>query len=86
VADETIETVLARPKEAALLGTGVGVQMLLLSRLSFDEDGQPLEYVKSVYRGDRYKFALRTRWSGPGGERLEGQRPDAFLVSVSPTP
>jgi GntR family transcriptional regulator len=30
--------------------------MLLLSRHSFDTEGNPVEWVRSVYRGDRYKF------------------------------
>ncbi len=55
-AEETIETALATPAEAALLGNEVGALMLLLSRHSFDTDGHPVEWVRSVYRGDRYKF------------------------------
>ncbi len=58
-AEETIETALATPREASLLGTDVGLPMLLLSRHSFDAEGQPVEWVKSVYRGDRYKFVAR---------------------------
>ncbi len=55
-AEETIETVLARPEEAELLETDVGLPMLMLSRHSFDSDGMPVEWARSVYRGDRYKF------------------------------
>jgi GntR family transcriptional regulator len=55
-AEETIETAVARPREARLLETEIGVPMLLLSRHSFDRDGRPFEWVRSVYRGDRYKF------------------------------
>jgi GntR family transcriptional regulator len=55
-AEETIETALASPAEADLLGADVGLPMLLLSRHSFDTDGKPVEWVRSVYRGDRYKF------------------------------
>ncbi|WP_137813415.1 GntR family transcriptional regulator [Gandjariella thermophila] len=55
-AEETIETALASPEEAELLGADVGMPMLLLSRHSFDTDGKPVEWVRSVYRGDRYKF------------------------------
>ncbi|CAL9394116.1 GntR family transcriptional regulator [Streptomyces sp. enrichment culture] len=56
VADETIETSPATPREAGLLGTDVGLPMLLLSRHSRDEDGTPVEWVRSVYRGSRYRF------------------------------
>jgi len=55
-AEETIETALASPAEAELLGADVGLPMLLLSRHSFDDEGKPVEWVRSVYRGDRYKF------------------------------
>ncbi|HVW40912.1 MAG TPA: GntR family transcriptional regulator [Amycolatopsis sp.] len=55
-AEETIETSLAGPQEAELLGADVGMPVLLLSRHSFGADGKPVEYVRSVYRGDRYKF------------------------------
>ncbi|MEU5683967.1 MULTISPECIES: GntR family transcriptional regulator [Streptomyces] len=60
-AEETIETSLATPREAGLLGTDVGLPMLLLSRHSLDGDGQPVEWVRSVYRGDRYKFVARLK-------------------------
>ncbi len=58
-AEETIETSLATPREAGLLGTDVGLPMLMLSRHSLDGDGRPVEWVRSVYRGDRYKFVAR---------------------------
>jgi GntR family transcriptional regulator len=55
-AEETIETSLATPREAELLGADVGLPMLLLSRHSWDTGGRPVEWVRSVYRGSRYKF------------------------------
>jgi len=63
-ADETIETALASPEEAELLGADVGLPMLMLSRHSFDTKGRPVEWVRSLYRGDRYKFT--TRLNPPG--------------------
>lgn len=58
-ADETIETALASPEEAELLGADVGLPMLLLSRHSFDTERRPVEWVRSIYRGDRYKFVAQ---------------------------
>ena len=55
-AEETIETALAGPHEADVLGADVGMPMLLLSRQTFDTEERPVEWVRSVYRGDRYKF------------------------------
>jgi GntR family transcriptional regulator len=60
-AEETIETSLATPREAGLLGTDVGLPMLMLSRHSIDTTGEPVEWVRSVYRGDRYKFVARLK-------------------------
>jgi GntR family transcriptional regulator len=55
-ATETIEAVLASPAEASLLETGSGLPLLLLTRTSWDQQGRPVEYVRSLYRGDRYRF------------------------------
>lgn len=60
-AEETIETVLATPHDAQLLGVDVGVPLLSLSRHSFDTEGEPVEFVRSLYRGDRYKFVARIK-------------------------
>jgi GntR family transcriptional regulator len=60
-AEEIIETVLAGPEDARLLGVDVGLPLLLLSRHAFDTDGSPVEFAQSWYRGDRYKFVTRLR-------------------------
>jgi GntR family transcriptional regulator len=57
-AEQTIETVLATPRDAALLATDVGAPLLLLSQCTHDVSDEPVEYVRSLYRGDRYKFLL----------------------------
>lgn len=56
-AEETIETVLAPPAASRLLGTDATTPMLMLTRTSSDADGQPVEYVRSLYRGDRFRLA-----------------------------
>jgi GntR family transcriptional regulator len=60
-AEETIETVLADPQDARLLGVDPGLPLLLLSRHAFDVTGEPVEWAQSWYRGDRYKFVTRLR-------------------------
>ena len=69
-AEETIETVLADPHDAALLEVDAGLPLLLLSRHAFDVTGEPVEWAQSWYRGDRYKFVTRLRrlsgLAGPG--------------------
>jgi GntR family transcriptional regulator len=68
-ARETIETGLADPRDARLLGVDVGMPLLLLSRQAFDSAGAPVEWAQSRYRGDRYKLVTRlhrgTRASPP---------------------
>jgi GntR family transcriptional regulator len=61
---ETIETVPASPREAGLLGTDVGAPMMMLSRHSFDAADEPVEWVRSWYRGDRYKFVATLGFTG----------------------
>ena len=60
-AEETIETVLADPHDARLLGVDPGLPLLLLSRHAYDITGEPVEWAQSWYRGDRYKFVTRLR-------------------------
>ncbi|WP_214409390.1 GntR family transcriptional regulator [Sphaerisporangium fuscum] len=60
-AEEIIETVLATPYDAQILGVDVGLPMLLLTRHAFDAEGNPVEWAQSLYRGDRYKFVTRLR-------------------------
>lgn len=55
-ADERLETVLATPREALLIGTPPALPMLLIHRLSRDTVRRPLERVRSLYRGDRFSF------------------------------
>ncbi len=60
-AEETIETVLADPTDARLLGVDAGMPLLLLSRQAFDVSAAPVEWAQSKYRGDRYKLVTRLR-------------------------
>ncbi|HEX2315502.1 MAG TPA: GntR family transcriptional regulator [Thermomonospora sp.] len=58
-ADERIETVLATPREALLIGINPAVPMLLIHRVSYDPDDVPIESVRVLYRGDRFSFTAR---------------------------
>ncbi|MEU5185710.1 GntR family transcriptional regulator [Streptomyces klenkii] len=60
-ADERLETVLATPREALLIGTPPALPMLLIHRVSRDTGGRPLERVRSLYRGDRFSFTAHLR-------------------------
>lgn len=58
-AEERVETVLATPREALLIGTNPALPMLLLHRVSHDNVGEPIERVRSLFRGDRFSFVAR---------------------------
>ncbi|MEU6080637.1 GntR family transcriptional regulator [Streptomyces sp. NPDC047108] len=65
-ADERLETVLATPREALLIGTPPALPMLLIHRVSRDTGGRPLERVRSLYRGDRFSFTTHLEGLGTG--------------------
>jgi GntR family transcriptional regulator len=58
---ETIEPTVTTPEEAAELDVPVHTPAFLFERVTRDEDGRPLEYVRSLYRGDRYRLELDLR-------------------------
>jgi GntR family transcriptional regulator len=67
---ETIETAPAGPREAALLGTETGAPMLLVSQHSHTAEGEPVEWVRTWYRGDRYSFVAHiSRPPAPGSSQ-----------------
>lgn len=55
-AEERVETLLATPREALLVGTPPALPMLLVHRVSRDTGGVPVEQVRALYRGDRFSF------------------------------
>jgi GntR family transcriptional regulator len=59
VADEVIEAALASAKEARLLRIPEGSPVFIFTRTSSVQSRQPVEYVRSTYRADRYKIAHR---------------------------
>lgn len=66
---ETIETVLAPPAAWRQLGTEATTPMLRLTRSSRDAEGRPVEYVRSLYRGDRFRLATEIRRPDDGADR-----------------
>lgn len=58
-ADEILEVTLATPAEASLLQVKPGAPLLLNERLLYNQNRQPVEFVKILYRGDRYRYLIR---------------------------
>lgn len=55
-AKETFEPILIREVESEHLDVVVGSPALLLERVAYDQTKRPIEFCKSVVRGDRCKF------------------------------
>ncbi len=64
-ASQSLEPTIAAPYEASLLHVAIGTPLLLMYRLTHDYRDRPVEYVKSFYRGDRYKFITELRRKTP---------------------
>lgn len=55
---QAVEPVIVAPEEAAHLGVAAGAPALQFERVSRDQAGVVVEYVRSVYRGDRYRIQV----------------------------
>lgn len=73
--EQTIEVTAVNNEEALLLDVAVGTPAFLFERTSFDGAGQPLEFVRSIYRGDR--FRLVTKLAMPDGRATTKRLHDA---------
>jgi GntR family transcriptional regulator len=70
-ASEVVEVGRASAEEAKLLRISPRSPVFLFTRISFLENGKPVEFVKSTYRGDRYKIVNRlTRARSDGAATL----------------
>ncbi len=58
-ADETLEVCLATPREAALLQIKPGSPLLLSERTTYSQARRVMEFVKILYRGDRYRYSAK---------------------------
>jgi GntR family transcriptional regulator len=57
--DQTIRTRAATVEEAKLLQISDGDPIFEISRITFDQNGRPVEHLDSLWRGDRYDFRIR---------------------------
>ncbi|MGW0159642.1 GntR family transcriptional regulator [Mycobacterium sp. NPDC003323] len=55
---DTIDAALPDARESALLTVDARTPMFLLNRVSYDQDGVPIEQRRSLYRGDRMTFSI----------------------------
>lgn len=58
-ADKVFEPVLLTSKDAKLLESKVGAPALLMEAVAFDQNGNKVEFTKSLIRGDKSRIAVR---------------------------
>ena len=58
---QTIEPTVVNAEEAEILGVPVHAPAFLFERVSTSQRGEVIEFVRSVYRGDRYKLVTELR-------------------------
>jgi GntR family transcriptional regulator len=79
-ADEVVEAALANAEQAKLLGIKQNAPVFRLSRVSYAQNGQPVEFVRSTYRGDRWKIVSHLRASQhAAGSRAVTRKPTAVI-------
>ncbi|WP_395339793.1 GntR family transcriptional regulator [Ningiella sp. W23] len=63
---QKITASIASPTEASLLSIREGDPVLRIERYTYLNDNTPLEYTRSVYRGDKYVFTSKLHSFGSG--------------------
>ena len=65
---ERIEVAIATAEQAALLDVPAGAPLLAITRTTTDSDGDPIEFSRDLFRGDRTRVVVR---SGGGAQVVE---------------
>ena len=65
-ADERIEAVNATPEEATLLGVKQRSALLMITRITYDQNDIPCEFSRDLFRGDRTRLAVTVKGHGLG--------------------
>jgi GntR family transcriptional regulator len=76
-ADQWASAVRLTEEEAEILGVDLEQPALLFQRVTRDQFGNIIEYVRSVYRGDRYEVHHRLERIEPGAAAEPGSVPPA---------
>ena len=58
---QTIEPTVTTEEEAEVLGVPLHAPAFLFERITESEGGEVVEFVRSVYRGDRYRLVTELR-------------------------
>lgn len=63
-ATQTLEATTISAYEQTLFRLEAGTAMLLVEGVTYDQQDRPFEYFKALYRGDRFKFVLKSQRNG----------------------
>ncbi len=58
--DQTLEATMANEYEIELFDVDQGAVVILLVGMTYIADDRPIEYFKSIYRGDRFRFQFES--------------------------
>jgi len=58
-AEQTLRARPATPDEARVLHVARGDALFVITRTIYDDEGRPVQYLHSLWRGDRYDFTVR---------------------------
>jgi GntR family transcriptional regulator len=75
-ADSVIELARSTSAEAGKFGIGVGEPLLKVEGTAFAQTGEPVEYFRVLYRGDRVRFHLESHRESDRVVRLTGSAED----------
>ena len=64
---QSIEPTVTNPDQADLLDVPVYAPALQIERTTRDTEGRIVEYVRSIYRGDRYRITSKLRFDSSSG-------------------
>jgi GntR family transcriptional regulator len=72
---QTVEPTVTNEEESALLGVPLHSPAFLFERVTRSSQGDLVEYVRSIYRGDRYRLVSELGASGAAGRALTMLQP-----------
>lgn len=78
-ARQVVSATIADPVVASVLSIDIGAPLLVMRRVVFDADRRPIEYIRALYRPDRYRYEMDlVRVHDAGGRHwVTGQGPVA---------
>lgn len=87
-ADQAIDAVLAEPEVARALDVPIGSPVLRIERVYFTRENLPVQFTRSWYRSDRYKYTVTlSDWGGRVNAKpriKEGKRRKDRKAAASP--